>query len=127
MYAELFAASGRYYDHGELLVPASLDRLRYGTGGTTIRVEPNGDRIVTAGDSTFPLRNRDFNARSFRSNVVLRWEWRPGSTLFMVWQQNRNVSEPIGTPVGLGDLFGSISAPGANVLLVKTSFWIPAG
>ena len=42
---------------------------------------------MTADGSTFTLRNRDFNSLSFRSNVVLRWEWRPGSTLFVVWQQ----------------------------------------
>ena len=127
IYAELFSASGRYYDHGELLVPASVDRLRYGTAGTTIDVQPNGDRIVTADGSTFTLENEDFNTRSFRSNVVLKWEWRPGSTFFMVWQQDRRGTEQIGAPVGFGDLFRSLTAPGSNVFLVKTSFWIPVG
>ena len=37
----------------------------------------------------FTLEDRDFRVRSFRSNLVLRWEWRPGSTLYVIWQQDR--------------------------------------
>jgi hypothetical protein len=87
VYAEPFAASGRYYDYGELLAPGSRERLRYGTSGTTITELPGGAQVVTDGASSFVLPNRDFNRLSFRSNVVLKWEWRPGSTLFVVWQR----------------------------------------
>jgi len=87
VYAEPFAASGHYYDYGELLEPKSRLRLKYGTEGTTLVVNEDGSQTVTADGSTFTLRNRDFNTLSFRSNVVLRWEWRPGSTLFVVWPQ----------------------------------------
>jgi hypothetical protein len=90
-------------------------------------VEPDGIRRVTDGASTFTLRNLDFNVRSFRSNVVLRWEWRPGSTFYLVWQQDRRISEGVGDRVGLGDMFRSLTAPGANFLAVKMSFWTPAG
>ena len=88
---------------------------------------PDGSQTVTAGDSTFTLRNRDFNTLSYRSNVVLRWEWRPGSTLYLVWQQNHAGMEVLGTPVGFDDAFRSITAPGSNIFLIKTSFWIPIG
>jgi hypothetical protein len=125
VYAEPFASSGRYYDHGELSVPGSLERIRYGASGTTVHLEPDGDRLVTAGNTTFTLANRDFNIRSFQSNVVLRWEWRPGSTMYVVWQQNRDARETIGTRVGIADAFRSITAPGSNIFLVKTSFWLP--
>ena len=93
VYAEPFAASGHYYDYGELLAPASRERLKYGTNGTTLTINPDGSQIVTAGGSTIALRNRDFNTLSFRSNVVLRWEWRTGSTLYVVWQQDRSGTE----------------------------------
>jgi hypothetical protein len=125
VYAEPFAASGRYYHYGELLAPGSRERLRYGTGGTTLTAQADGSQVVTAGTSTFTLRNRDFNTLSFRSNVVLRWEWRAGSTLYLVWQQDRANTEMLGTRVGLGDAFRSLSAPGANVFLIKTSLWVP--
>ena len=105
IYAEPFAASGRYYDYGELLAPSSMQRIVYGTAGTTLDVMANGDRAVRIGSSAFTLRNRDFNVRSFQSNVVLRWEWRPGSTMYLVWQQNRVARDPVGMRVGLGDMF----------------------
>ena len=127
IYAEPFAASGRYYDHGELLAPGSMQRMTYGTSGTTLLVQPNGDRIVEDGAARFTLSNRDFNVRSFQSNVVLRWEWRAGSTMYVVWQQNREARDTVGTPVGVRDAFRSIAAPGSNILLVKTSFWVPVG
>jgi hypothetical protein len=125
IYAEPFAASGRYYDYGELLEPGSRERLKYGTGGTILRTNPDGSQVVSAGGSTFTLRNRDFNTLSFRSNVVLRWEWRTGSTVYVVWQQDRANTEMLGTRVSVGDAFRSLTAPGANIILIKTSFWIP--
>jgi hypothetical protein len=125
VYAEPFAASGRYYDYGELLEPRSRERLQYGTSGTTLRLNPDGSRVVTDGAATINLRNRDFNTLSFRSNVVLRWEWRAGSTIYVVWQQDRAGTDVLGTRVNVGDAFRSITAPGPNIFLVKTSFWLP--
>lgn len=125
VYTEPFAASGRYYDFGELSVPPARQLRVYGTNATTVSLQPNGSRIVTDGGQTFTLNNYDFNVRSFRSNVVIRWEWRPGSTLYLVWQQDRRISEAIGDRVGLGDMFGSLRAPGRNFFVVKTSFWMP--
>ncbi|MBI1875344.1 MAG: hypothetical protein HYS05_15860 [Acidobacteria bacterium] len=125
LYAEPFASSGRYYDFGELLAPAVRDRLVYGTSGMVIQRQSDGTHIVTAGESRFTLKARDFNVRSFRSNLVLRWEWRPGSTLYVAWQQDRAASEILGTHVGWGDMFRSLAAPGANYFVVKTSFWLP--
>ena len=127
VYAEPFAASGRYYDYGELLAPRSRERLRYGTAGTTLTGHPDGSQTVTADGASFTLRNRDFNTLSFRSNVVLRWEWRPGSTLFVVWQQSRAGSEVTGDHVGPRDMFRSLTAPGTNFFVVKTTFWLPIG
>ena len=123
VYAEPFAASGRYEQFGEMAAAREPDLRLYGTDGTTIERLMDGTRVVTDGDDTFTLRNYDFNVRSFRSNVVLRWEWRPGSTLFVVWQQNRASRVADGQHVGLGDLFGSLSAPGDNIFAIKTTLW----
>jgi hypothetical protein len=128
VYAEPFAASGRYYDFGELLQPRTRDRLTYGAApGTTFETLDNGTRRVSVDGTTFALPSRDFNTLSFRSNVVLRWEWRPGSTLYLVWQQDRSGSEVRGDYVNVGDMFRSLSARGSNFFAVKTSFWIPLG
>jgi hypothetical protein len=128
VYAEPFAASGRYYDFGELDVPRARDLRHYGVApGTTITREPDGGHVITDGGASFRLNNLDFNDRSFRSNVVLRWEWRPGSTLFLVWQQDRRGRTGTGERVGAGDLFGGFDQPGTNFFVIKTSFWLPVG
>jgi hypothetical protein len=128
IYAEPFAASGRYYDFGELEEPRALDLRAYGVAaGTSVTVQPDGRRVVTDGAQSFTLNNLDFNDRSFRSNVVLRWEWRPGSTLFLVWQQDRRGGTDTGERVGVGDLFGAFDHSGTNFFVVKTSFWLPVG
>ena len=125
VYAEPFAASGRYSNHGELAAPATALRRTYGADGTTVVIQGDASRVVNDGSATFTLENRDFNVRSFRSNVVLRWEYRPGSTFYAVWQQDRLLSEPIGERIGFADPFRSLSAPGNNYFVVKTSFWLP--
>jgi hypothetical protein len=123
-YGEPFAASGRYYRFGELLAPGSFQRRAYGTDGTTVAVRPDGGLAVTDGASAFSLRNPDFNVLSFRSNVVLRWEWRPGSLLYAVWQQDRNQEEVRPDRVGVRDIFSSFGASGNHVFALKMSFWI---
>ena len=62
---------------------------------------------------------------SYRSNVVLRWEWRPGSTFFLVWQQNRSGFEDQGSFVRPSDLYDSMTADGENTLAVKFTYWLP--
>lgn len=127
VYAEPFAASGRYSDIGELLTPSTRLRLEYGTNGTTVEKQSNGDLLVTDGASQFTLRNNDFNVHSFRSNVVFRWEYLPGSNLFLVWQQNRRLSEPIGSRIDFVDPFRSLTVTGDNSFVIKTTFWMPIG
>ena len=73
----------------------------------------------------WPASRTGFNFQQFRSNVVFRWEYRPGSTLFLVWSQGREGSA---TAQGdrsfrgdLGDLFGRRAN---DTFLVKVSYWI---
>lgn len=66
----------------------------------------------------------DFNYRSLRGNAVMRWEWRPGSTLFLVWQQNRSARDEIGD-FDLGRDAGTLlHARPENVFQVKMSYWL---
>ncbi len=124
LYAEPFAASGRYSDFGELAAAGSRLIRRYGEAGTTLTRLENGSRVVTDGTATFPLPNRDFNVQSFRSNLVLKWEWRPGSTLYLVWQQNRSEEEAVSRRISIGNLFSSPGVRGDNFFAIKASFWI---
>ena len=101
LYGEPFAASGAYGPTAELTAARSGVLRPFDLPG-----------------------NRDFNVQSFRSNVVLRWEWKPGSTLFVVWQQNRSALDPVGTRASVSDMFHSIGASGDHVLAVKATLWL---
>ncbi len=123
LYAEPFAASGEFHDFGELGAARSRDVRTYGTDGTTIVREESG-YTVTADGETFTLPDRDFNVLSFRSNLVLRWEWLRGSTLYLVWQQDR--SGIADRDVGLRSLFDTFDADGRNFVALKMTYWLAA-
>jgi hypothetical protein len=125
VYAEPFASSGRYSNVGELVRGGTRERLIYGTRGTTLARDSAGDWIVDGGSGPIRVANPDFSVRSLRSNVVLRWEWRPGSTLYIVWQQDHEMRDVTSSRAGVDDLFRSFATPGRTVLAVKSSLWIP--
>ena len=68
--------------------------------------------------------NPDFNYRSFRTTNVLRWEYRPGSALFVVWQQGREEVASFGDFRPGRDVGAAFNAPATNVFLVKLSRWL---
>ena len=123
LYAEPFSSSGSYTDIGELVAARTRQRRSYGTDGTTLTRLADGGYEVADGNSIFELDNEDFNVQSFRSNLVLRWEWRPGSTLFVVWSQDRFARTDVGTPTTAGQMFRSLGVTGDNFFAIKTSFW----
>jgi hypothetical protein len=93
IYLQPLVSSGQYGDLGELRAPRTFEFLRYGTDIGTIARQSDGtyqvdpDGAGTA--SSFDVADRDFNVRSLLGNAVIRWEWSPGSTLYLVWQQSR--------------------------------------
>jgi len=66
----------------------------------------------------------DFNYKSFRTTNVLRWEYKPGSTLFVVWQQSREASETYGDFRFSRDFGRVFDVVPRNVLLVKFAYWL---
>ncbi|MBA2565060.1 MAG: carbohydrate binding family 9 domain-containing protein [Gemmatimonadetes bacterium] len=127
LYAEPFASSGRFHGFGELPAPRSRELRAYGTDGTTLERDEEGGITITEGADSFTLRNADFNVRSLRSNLLLRWEWQPGSTLFLVWQGNRSADSRDGSLVGPGALLEAFGAEGEDVLALKITYWLPVG
>ena len=138
-YAEPFASSGKFTQYGELTAAGASSLRTYGTDNTTITTDASGNYLVTDGNTgqTFELPNNDFNVLSYRSNVVLRWEWRPGSALFLIWQQNRESDCAAGYDTGVcyqtdktpgaglsaGDLAASRGVPGDNIVVLKATYW----
>ena len=124
VYAQPLLSSGRYTGFKELARPRSYTFNSYPDPAET----SDPDRIVVDPDGAGPAQSHEmddpnFSLASLRGNAVLRWEYSPGSTLFLVWTQNRSDSETIGTfrtGRALDRLFG---ANGDNIFLVKLSYW----
>ncbi|MEX2571600.1 MAG: DUF5916 domain-containing protein [Gemmatimonadota bacterium] len=93
LYAQPFLSSGKYGALKELAAPSTFDFSVYGEDvGSSVREDDGFWRIDPAGGDaadSFRVRDRDFTFRSLLGNAVFRWEWRPGSTLYVVWQQSR--------------------------------------
>ena len=110
VYASPFISRGTYSDVREI---ADARAERYDD-----RYRPYADPAV-AGDPG------GFNFQQFRSNVVFRWEYRPGSTLFLVWSQGREGSTPLEGGQSFRDDLGDLFGRRANdTFLVKVSYWL---
>jgi hypothetical protein len=68
--------------------------------------------------------NPDFNRKSLRSTVVLRWEYIRGSTLFVVWNLSTSDTSRPGVFSPARDLRSAFTAPGSNVFAVKINYWL---
>jgi hypothetical protein len=104
VYAQPFVSAGVYSDYKEQVRP---------------RAESHPDRYAPFAYAG----NADFNVLSFRTTNVMRWEYKPGSALFVVWQQGREGFTQRGD-FNFGRDFGDVfSTPSTNTLLVKLAYW----
>ena len=87
-------------------------------------VRPRQASVAAQFDPVAFPSNPDFDYRSFRMTNVLRWEYRPGSVIYVMWQQGREAVGDDGR-FRFGREFGRVFAtPGSNVFLVKASYWL---
>jgi hypothetical protein len=138
MYLEPFVSTGDYDALKEFRAPGTFDFLEYGRDvGTVVRTAEGEYRVDPDGDDPAPsflISDRDFSYRSLLGNAVLRWEWRPGSTLFFVWQQRRvnaiNGQEPFGTQPRAGtfnlgrDVGAMFEVAPDNIFMIKVNYWL---
>jgi hypothetical protein len=133
LYAQPFVAAGEYAEFKEVTdghAERFDDRFHTYTVGTEIdggEPERYGVRLDGTGDPDFTFRNPDFNFKELRTNAVLRWEYRPGSTLFVVWSHGRSHFVQDGSfALGrdFGRLFDDSLAPPTNVLAIKLNYWL---
>jgi hypothetical protein len=110
-YSQLFLASGHY------------------TGFLSYQSDPNGPRpIVHLADlrptQPPPMTNPDFQQGALDANVVLRWEWRLGSLLYLVYSRSQVPAVPLapGEP-GTLDVGSLKRAPAADLVILKLSYW----
>jgi hypothetical protein len=100
-YLQPFVAVGDYQDIKRLVRPKSFD------------FEP----------TTLPF-DPDFNNKSLRGNVVMRWEYVRGSTLFVVWDMSQADATRPGVFSPLRDLRSAFGADATHVLMVKATYWM---
>jgi hypothetical protein len=132
VYAQPFFASGRYYDFKEYAARRSSQLSVYGrdqgtvtaakSGGVTTQytIDPDGAGPAAA----FTIGNPDFTDQSLRGNTVFRWEYRPGSVLFVAWTQSRFGELPFGDLQFRRDRDALLAARPDNIFLVKASWWL---
>jgi hypothetical protein len=92
---------------------------------STPRADDYDDRYATFNNPGVTVNPGGFNYKQFASNVVFRWEYRPGSTVFAVWNQGRQGS--IGKEGDRnfdGDVRDLMKLHPANTFLVKMSYWL---
>lgn len=138
MFMQPLLSVGDYGTYKQLQAAETLDFIEFAEGTP----QAVGDEIFCAGgrsclfdgrryldlDGTGPtdysFSERDFRVRSLRGNAVLRWEYRPGSTVFLVWQQRRSFRDLAATTFDVGgELVDLLGDQPDNVFIVKFNYW----
>ncbi len=128
-YGQPFVAAGEYSRYKRVTQPRAVraqDRYRllsdkelcYDATDEVYRVDENND-----GKDDYSFDKPDFNFRQFRSNLVLRWEYRPGSTVYLVWAQGRTGSESAGRFKYDRDLRDLFQVYPENIVMIKFNHW----
>ncbi len=121
LFAQPLISSGDYIRYKQLAAPETFEFVDLGP------TDPSGTQSIdfdNNGSVDFTFEDRDFNFRSLIGNAVLRWEYRPGSTLFLVWQRAQSHRERVGDfrfGRDVNELFG---APADDRFIVKINYWL---
>jgi hypothetical protein len=128
-YGEPFVSSGKYNNFKRITDPHadrfieryhtfSPDEITAGTSENSFSIDQNKDGV-----EDFTFENPDFNFRQFRSNLVVRWEYLPGSTIYLVWSQGRTGSATNGLFSFGNDMKELFKIVPQNIFLIKFSYW----
>lgn len=125
VYLQPFITAGDYTGFKELARPKSFSFNHFDNNNSTINLEDGCYTIDPDGTGETPpfsFYDPDFNYKSLRGTIVLRWEYRPGSTLYVVWNQNRaDYANPGDFKFGR-DFRELFRAPGDNIFMIKLTY-----
>lgn len=139
LYAQPLLSSGDYVTYRQLAGTRTFDFIDF-ESGTASRA---GDDVLCSGGAVclvdgrqyfdfdedgvtdYSTSDRDFNVRSLIGNAVLRWEWRPGSTVFFVWQRQQAGRTSVGDFDFGRDLGALWDLPSENTFIIKFDYWLP--
>jgi hypothetical protein len=128
-YGQPFISAGEYTNFKRITDPVAAnfrdryqiytaEEISYNLEDSQYQVDENTD-----GTTDYSFDEPDFNFRQFRSNLVIRWEYLPGSTMFLVWSQGRTSSASNGSFDYGGDMKELFTVQPNNVFLLKFSYW----
>jgi hypothetical protein len=121
LFAQPLLSSADYVTYKQLAAAQTYDFIDLGPS------DPSGTQSAdfdNDGTADFTFTDRDFNFRSLVGNAVLRWEYRPGSAIFLVWQRAQSHSASVGDfdfGRDLGELF---DAPTDDRFILKINYWL---
>jgi hypothetical protein len=134
LYVQPFIASGEYSEFKEFSAPRVLQKSVYGRDRGTITATRDAAGNVTSyavdpdasgPAASFSFDNPSFNRRSLIGNAVYRWEYRPGSTLYVVWTQSRDDElRNVGDFEFGRDRSALLATHPDNIFLVKVNYWL---
>ncbi len=140
LFMQPLISTGDYSNYKTLSSASTFDFERFGAGTFN---EANGATSCSGGrtcvdgalvrhfdfdgngTSDLSVDEQDFNVRSLIGNAVVRWEYRPGATIFLVWQRRQRSDGVRGDFSVRRDLAALLHAPTDNTFLVKVSYWLP--
>jgi hypothetical protein len=132
VFLQPYISSNDFSTFKEYARPRDVAKLIYGQDIGTIneRLTDGGREYVIDPDGagaaqSFTVSDPDFTFRSLRGNAVFRWEYTPGSTLFLVWTQDRASSESVGDFDFSRDRRALFDSPANHVFLIKVNYWLP--
>ena len=128
LYGQPFISSGKYSEFKHITDSRAKeyndrfhgfkeDEIDYDPADEDYYIDENLDGVVD-----YAFEKPDFNFLQFRMNLVVRWEYIPGSTMYLVWTQGRTETSSLGGfsfREGMRDLF---NVHPHNVFLIKFSY-----
>ena len=132
IYIQPLLSAGDFQNFKELARAKSYDFDVYGRNGSTLveRRDAAGNVVSYEADPDgsgpappLTFSNPDFNFKSLRGNAVLRWEYLPGSALYVVWTQSRSDNEDTGEFQFTRSFRRLWQAHPDNIFMVKITYW----
>ncbi|MBV6522297.1 MAG: hypothetical protein MNPFHGCM_02445 [Gemmatimonadaceae bacterium] len=138
LFAQPLLSSGDFSNYKQLSAPGTFDFASFGEGTAVVTdgaVHCQGGRTCRDGEvrwfdfggdgvPDYSTAEQDFNVRSLVGNAVVRWEYRPGAALFVVWQRRQRSDVVLGDFAMSRDWVALMRAPTDNTFLVKLSYWL---
>ncbi len=124
LYVQPLVASGHYRDFKDMYDAHHLGYAILGRDRGTVTLADGVYTMDPGNGRRFTVADPDFNFRSLLGNAVVRWEYKPGSTLYFVWQQTRENFASFGD-FSFNRDFSALAHTGSdNVFVVKATYWI---